>query len=275
MLRTLLLGTVLATLTSVSANAVIVDLFNNPYGLNPGPGNQPVTVLTINQASPDDKSYTYDPFGATPDANYFGGIIGNRRIHELVTVTPSASTIFSSTSVISDQGPFPGRLAHNQDTGLVTQTILTYNNLGADGVALDGNGFLLEVAFADHEAVWSLEVTDRNNNNARVRFGTGTPGDDDLIDGFVFVPFSAFISGTGCAAELNCNGTTDADLAFSNITRIQFVANAGERRAFNTEVGSITTTTIPSTVAEPASMTLLGAGLAGIAWLARRRRKSA
>jgi len=265
MLRNLLLGSVLATLTVMPANAVVIDLFGNPYGASPGP-----TVLTINEASPNDKSYTYDPFGLTPDPLYLGGIIGNQRIHELVTVTPSASSFFSSRSIISDNGPFPGRLTHNQDSGLITETILTYNNLGANGFALDGNGFLLEVAFADHEAVWSLEVTDRENDTAKVFFGTGTPGTADLIDGFVFIPFSTFINGTGCAAELNCNGTADADLNFSNITSIQFVANAGRRRAFNTEVDAIRTVTVP----EPASITLLGAAFAGISFLVRRRKSA-
>ncbi|MEQ9639457.1 MAG: PEP-CTERM sorting domain-containing protein [Alphaproteobacteria bacterium] len=235
-----------------------------------GPGNGPVVMeISIEDGTPVASVSAFDNRGSDSDANAgvsdSPAIIGGYR-DVTTTLTAIGSGLGDTTArvVVGANGVF----THNQDSGVVSSTTIVWDGLAGDGqgnngTAGDGLGGLdlsaydlveIGVERADAGITWQFSLFD----------GAETSSDTvDTTDGIVPPGIPVFIDFAALCAGLT-NGCTSIDA-------ISFVANFGDGASdFDTTVDYIRLVDTP----EPATLSILGAGLIGLGAVARRRRKS-
>lgn len=247
MLKHFLLGSAVALSMGSTANAMIIDTFSEI--------DQSVILSGPELIAPPDIVAT-----ALDNAAIQGGVAGSaaasiiggyRDVQTTLVVSPSATR---QTHAVVDTSL--GTFSHSQDVGVGSHTYITWNGLGGIGLGsadlTDGgvsNAFHLVVNLADASALWSLQLFD---------------GDSNYLYSFInpveitspthlFLPFSIFTA----------NG-----IDMTDINKIVFGANIDNHLNFDTELDFFGTTSIP----EPASMALIGAGLMGLGSVVRRRK---
>lgn len=288
MLRKLLLGTALATFAAVgSANAFVIDTFDSPA--SEGQLAQNTTAVAYTGAP------TYRPGGTF---NNDGSMGFDLRTLDLGVMTASGGTaaISSMSSISSNEngaGVNAGNtydvFAHNQGNQNRSFSRITWE-MDTPGEFVDLTNTGAETAFrfsinsADQSIGWGLAIFSTGGNAYTFftsAFDVPSPATGNNAPYPFIVPFTDLIGAVNLnevtkvvfVANLS-QGAVCGDGQYSAITDGNDPMGLGNTNlCVRGDVG--TSVDIFDTIPEPGSMTLLGAGLAGIGLLARRRRKSA
>lgn len=243
MLKNILLGAALAAGAVTASHAMIIDTFSEApqfveiFGPEARTGGDKVSTALDNAALPG---------GAAGTAK--GSIIGGYR--DIRTSLHFAPSDRRATRAVASGGTF----SHSQDVGVESNSYITWNGLDGAGLGsadLTDGGihdlFHLVILAADHGARWSLQVFDSDSSFTYVF--------DNMVDidsrTNIYIPFSLF---------------TGIDM--TDVNKIVFGANISNVPNLDTEVDFFGTTSIP----EPASMAVIGAGLMGLGAMISRRR---
>lgn len=239
-MRTAIIGTLFVVMAMGSANALVIDSFDEP-------------------ADASNRTLIEEGCGAFPctdNSNYSGGGIvgGTRQIDTTVVglrpLMPPDD--WAVEAIVSNGGAF----THSQTTGVGSNTAVTWNANGAVGglnedLTDDGVAFRLQVVSVDVDALWSLTLND-GTQSATVEFDT----EGQIFDFERLVFFSQFLA-------------VNPLLNLTSIDSIVFVSNAQNNFAFDTTIDQL------DTIPEPASLALLGMGIIGLGVAGRRGRKAA
>lgn len=247
MLKQFLLGTAAALAISSSANAMIIDTFSQVDQVIDLAG--PELIAPPDQvATALDNAATQGGAAGAAAASIIGGY---RDIDTTLVVSPSSSR---HTRAVVDTGL--GTFSHSQDVNVGSHTYITWNGLAGAGLGsadlTDGgvsNLFHLVINVADASARWSLQLFDGDSNHTYV---FDNPA-EITSPTHRYIPFSIFTA----------NG-----IDMTDIDKIVFGANIDDHLNFDTELDFFETTSIP----EPASVALIGAGLMGLGAVTRRRK---
>ena len=245
MFKNILLGAALAAGAVSASHAMIIDTFSEApqfvqvFGPEARTGADKVRTALDNAALPG---------GAAGTAK--GSIIGGYR--DLKTSLHFAPSVDRKTTAAIDTDT--GTFVHSQDARVESNSYITWNGLAGAGLGsadLTDGGihdlFHLVILYADLGARWSLQVFDSGGSFTHIFDNTEeiTSRED------IYIPFSLF---------------TGIDM--TDVQKIVFGANILNTPNLDTELDFLGTTSIP----EPASMAVMGAGLMGLGAMISRRR---
>ncbi len=217
-----------------------------------------VPALSVDEFTAPDMLVVQTTVGTTSLLDNDGGgaqadIIGGFR--DLTTEVFVANPPQSSTAAA---GFANGYFTHGQGPGVESTSTLEWNGSGGAGLGQDISIYdqmHVSLVSADLSIVWRFELEDNDGSIWEALSGT-VPG-----GALIALDLAAF-------TEQVAGGTSGLDL--TNIDSIRLFANISQVGAFDTEVDYIRLVDTP----EPATMSILGAGLIGLGAVARRRRKA-
>lgn len=269
MFKKILLGSVMAAAITTGANALIIDDFsdaaqsisiNGPLDGAPCAGDtlEGNTCVGGDDSAIGGLAGTSGTISLTAANNAAtagglpgsigGSILGGYRDITTTLVQSPADGLTTNSQVTSSLGFF----SHSQASGVYSNSFITWDGNG-EGLNADLSGFThfhLVVLQADAGVDWSLQLFDGDDQG--VSDFTYVFSNDTLITSatHLYIPFSVFVG-----------------INFSDIERIIFGANINSEANFDTSVSMIEVV-----VPEPASMSLLGAGIMGLGYFGKRRK---